>query len=195
VFTAKTEGMRIVDGLGAIRLRPALYAGDDPIHRLVWMAATDAARGARTVETTLHPKSCVTIVDDGPGLPVGAVGGTARRPQLDYVFMTITHGPAERPRPNAAVLNALTEQLLVRTVTDGVDHRAVFCRGTYVTLLAELGPSIRRGTRIVFKPDAEIFGDQEIDPGQVARLFAGLPSSHPDVAFALRFSDDDPDWY
>jgi DNA gyrase subunit B len=198
-FTAKTEGMRVVEGLGAVRLRPGLYVKgatpEERMHQLVLLAVHDAARGATAVATTLHAGSAVAIVDDGPGLPVAAVGGSARRPQLDYLFMTLPHGPAERARPAGPILNALSERLLVRTVSEGVDHRAVFSRGAYLTLLQELGPSEKVGSRVVFRPDPQIFGDEPIDPGQVARLFAGLPSSHPEVEFALRFSDDEPDWY
>jgi len=170
------EQIQVLEGLEHVRRRPAMYIGDTGLrglHHLVYEVvdnSIDEALGGycKEIETTLHSDGSVSVLDDGRGIPVdihkelGIPAVTVVMTKLNaggkfdrdaYKVSGGLHGVG------VSCVNALSERLVVEVYQGGEIYRQTFERGEPVTELTRQGKTERRGTRVVFTPDATIFPD------------------------------------
>jgi len=168
--------IRVLRGLEAVRKRPSMYIGDTTprgLHHLVWEIvdnAIDEAMAGRcsNITVTIHPDDSCAVTDDGVGIPVGP-HPTEKISTLELVFCHLhaggkfDHGVYKVSGGlhgvGASVVNALSEWLEVEVCRDGDVYSMTFERGKKVSDLKKIGRRKRTGTKVVFRPDPEIFPD------------------------------------
>ena len=199
----EAEAIEIHTGLDHVRLRPAMYIGDvgeRGIHHLVWEildnAVDEAMAGhARNIKVIIHDDNSVTVEDDGRGIPVD-VHPEVGRPALEVVFTMLGAGGKFGKKlytysgglhgVGASVVNALSEWLVAEVYRDGKIYRQEYRRGEPVYDVKEVGTTTKRGTRITFKPDPDIFETTKIKFDLVERRVRELAYLNPDVRFFLK---------
>ncbi|MBI3002574.1 MAG: DNA topoisomerase (ATP-hydrolyzing) subunit B [candidate division NC10 bacterium] len=176
VLEYTAEQIRLLEGLEAVRTRPAMYIGGtgaEGLHHLVYEvvdnSVDEALAGHCTqIDVTVHLDNSVTVVDDGRGIPVDVHRETGL-PALELV-LTKLHAGAKFDNKaykvagglhgvGVSVVNALSEWLEVEVHREGKVYRQRYERGKPVTPPEVAGKTRRHGTRIRFKPDGQILED------------------------------------
>ena len=171
------DNIKILEGLEAVRLRPAMYigsTGDQGLHHLVYEvvdnSVDEALAGYAThVDVTIHIDNSITVTDDGRGIPVDEmdVPGGERMPALQVV-LTKLHAGGKFDSSNYKVsgglhgvgvscVNALSEELDVEVWKDLHTYEQEYAKGAPITKLKQTGTTKKRGTKIHFLPDRSIF--------------------------------------
>ncbi len=197
------EDIKAVTGLEHVRLRPAMYIGDigeRGLHHLIWEildnAVDEAMAGyAKNISVVIHDDGSVTVEDDGRGIPVDIHPETGR-PAVEMVFTMLGAGGKFEKKAyaysgglhgvGASVVNALSEWLVVEVYRDGKIHRQEYRRGVPVYDLKVVGNTTKRGTRVTFKPDPEIFETTRIKFDIVEKRIRELAYLNPEVRFYLK---------
>jgi DNA gyrase/topoisomerase IV subunit B len=171
------DEIQVLEGLDPVRKRPGMYiggTGKDGYHHLLWEVVDNSIdevinKHATKVEVTLHKngKSC-TVEDNGRGIPVDTMP-KFKKSALEVIFTTLhSGGKFERGKSyavsgglhgvGAAVVNALSEELVATVKRDGERFEMRFERGEAKGKLKKLGPARGSGTTVKFHPDDEVFG-------------------------------------
>jgi DNA gyrase subunit B len=171
-----STGIQILDGREHVRTRPAMYIGStgiEGLHHLVYEIIDNSVDEAmagfcQKIELTIHEDNSVTVVDDGRGIPVD-IHAEAGQPGVEVVLTKLYAGgkfdgstykvSGGLHGVGASVVNFLSETLEVEIWRNGKTYRQNYERGLKVNELQEGEWTERRGTRITFKPDGEIFKD------------------------------------
>lgn len=174
------SNIKILGGLEAVRKRPDMYIGDrgsGGLHHLVYEVidnSVDEALAGHCDDIAVHIKadgSC-TVEDNGRGIPIEKHKKTGTS-ALEVVLTTLhAGGKFDRDSYKVAgglhgvgvsVVNALSEWLEADVYRDGQHYHFECEQGKARGHIKKIGPTKKRGTRIVFKPDEEIFGDAEFE--------------------------------
>jgi DNA gyrase subunit B len=168
--------IKILGGVDAVRKRPEMYIGDRAsggLHHLVYEVLDNSideslAGFCDSILVHIHPDGSCTVEDNGRGIPVEE-HKEAQKSALEVVLTTLHAGgkfdtdsykvAGGLHGVGVSVVNALSEWLEADVYRDGKHYHFETSRGLAKGQVKESGTTEKRGTRITFKPDEEIFGD------------------------------------
>jgi DNA gyrase subunit B len=187
------ENITVLEGLAAVRLRPAMYigsTGEMGLHHLVYEVvdnSVDEALGghATRIDVTIHVDNSITVVDDGRGIPVDDKVINGEKMPAVQVVLTMLHAGGKFDASNYKVsgglhgvgvscVNALSEEFDVEIWRDGFAWEQEYSKGAPMTKLKKGGPSKRRGTKVHFLPDKSIFTVTEFNYDTLAQRLREL---------------------
>ena len=194
----------VLSGREAVRKRPGMYiggTGKPGLHHLLWEvvdnAVDEAMNGhATTIEVTLHEDGrTVSIADNGRGIPVDEHDDG--RSALEIIFTTLHAGgkfdnasyetSGGLHGVGAAVVNALSEELVARVKRGGAVYEQRYRRGVPQGPVEQVESGARgTGTEVTFNADAEIFEDVDFDGALVAERLEIASYLHRGVRILFR---------
>jgi DNA gyrase subunit B len=183
------ENIKVLEGLEAVRLRPAMYigsTGEMGLHHLVYEVVDNSVDEAlagycKHIEVVIHVDNSITVVDDGRGIPVDMMllSNGKMMPAVQVVLTKLHAGgkfDASTYKVSGGLhgvgvscVNALSQEFNVEIWRDGQTWEMDFCCGDPVSELRKLGLSKRRGTKIHFLPDKTIFAATEFNYDTLAQ--------------------------
>jgi DNA gyrase subunit B len=183
--------IKVLEGLAAVRKRPAMYIGNtafEGLHHLVYEVVDNSidealAEYCNFIDIKILGDNSVEVFDNGRGIPVD-MHETEQVPALEVV-MTKLHAGGKFDNKSykvsgglhgvgVSVVNALAEFLEVEVYRDGKIYFQRFERGDKVTELKVIGETAKKGTKIHFKPDPDVFETLEFDFDTLSRRMREL---------------------
>lgn len=191
------SSITVLEGLQAVRERPAMYIGDTHsggLHHLVYEVIDNCidetmAGYCSQVLVEIHKDGSISIEDNGRGIPVAKHDKESIKQGRDVsaleVVMTILHAGGKFDKDSYKVsgglhgvgvscVNALSTTLQAEVWKYGKGYTMTFERGKPAKLIKETGPSDKQGTRITFWPDDTIFSVVVFDYDILAKRFKEL---------------------
>jgi len=183
------ENIKVLEGLEAVRLRPAMYigsTGEMGLHHLVYEVVDNSvdealAGYAKKIDVIIHVDNSVTVVDDGRGIPVDLMPlSNGKMMPAVQVVLTKLHAGGKFDASTYKVsgglhgvgvscVNALSQEFNVEIWRDGHTWEMDFSCGDPVSELRKAGTSKRRGTKVHFLPDKSIFTATEFNYDTLAQ--------------------------
>ena len=170
--------IQVLEGLEAVRKRPAMYIGDvgvKGLHHLIWEVVDNSidealAGHCDTIRVTVHEDNSVTVEDNGRGIPTD-MHAKEKKSALEVV-LTVLHAGGKFDKDTYKVsgglhgvgvscVNALSSDLKATVYRNGVITEQEFKIGAPQYSAREIGKTDKRGTTIHFKPDDSIFAITE----------------------------------
>jgi topoisomerase IV subunit B len=171
--------IEVLEGLEPVRRRPGMYIGgtdEKALHHLyaevIDNAMDEVLNGhASFIEVEVGQDGYITVTDNGRGIPVDPHPKFPKKSALEVIMCTLHAGgkfdsdvyetSGGLHGVGVSVVNALSERVEVEVARQGQLYRQVYSRGKPTGAIEKLGKvANRRGTKVRFKPDAEIFGDK-----------------------------------
>lgn len=177
--------IQVLEGLEAVRKRPAMYIGDIGVrglHHLIWEVVDNAVDEALAghcdlIELTVHEDNSITVSDNGRGIPTD-FHEKENRSALEVV-MTVLHAGGKFDKDTYKVsgglhgvgvscVNALSSYMLATVYRNGKVFEQEYSRGVPQFPVREIGTTDKRGTVIHFRPDEGIFVMREFKYDTIA---------------------------
>ena len=200
------DQIKVLEGLEAVRKRPAMYIGSTGtpgLHHLVYEIVDNSIDEALAgfcdqVNVTIHIDNSITVVDNGRGIPVDPMpdGRSAAE-----VVLTVLHAGGKFENSaykvsgglhgvGVSVVNALSERLDLEIWRNEEVYQQSYERGNPTTGLVATGTTRRRGTKVTFKPDLQIFETIEYSFDTLAQRLRELAFLNGGILITL---DDERD--
>jgi DNA gyrase subunit B len=179
------DKIRVLEGLDAVRLRPAMYIGStsvDGLHHLIYEVVDNSVDEALNgfcsrIEVTIHIDNSVTVVDNGRGIPTD-LHEQSQKPAAEVVLTTLHSGgkfdndsykvSGGLHGVGVSVVNALSRRLDLEIWRGDKVYEQSYERGKPVTEFRQTGTTRRRGTKVTFKPDDQVFDTLDISYDTIA---------------------------
>ena len=200
-----SDNIKVLEGLEAVRLRPAMYigsTGDQGLHHLVYEVVDNSvdealAGYAKHVDVVIHVDNSITVTDDGRGIPVDlkTLDSGERMPAVQVVLTKLHAGgkfDASTYKVSGGLhgvgvscVNALSEAFDVEIWRDGHTYEQDYSKGAPISELRTVGTSKRRGTKVHFLPDRSIFTATEYNYDTLAQRLRELAFLNKGLAITL----------
>lgn len=174
------DQIQVLEGLEAVRKRPGMYIGTTSLrglHHLVYEIVDNAVDESLAgfcdhIDVIIEKDNSITVADNGRGVPVD-INHKTGRPAIELVY-TVLHAGGKfggggykvsggLHGVGGSVVNALSESMEVYVKRDGHIYNQKYSRGAIICDLTVIGdcPENETGTKVHFKPDAEIFQESQ----------------------------------
>lgn len=196
------DQIQVLEGLEAVRKRPGMYIGSTSsrgLHHLVYEIVDNSIDEAlagfcENIEVAINEDNSITVIDDGRGMPVGIHPKMGK--STVEVIMTVLHAGGKfggggykvsggLHGVGASVVNALSEYCEVTVTREGHVWQQRYSRGNILCDLTKIGDSDGHGTKVMFKPDPEIFEDTIFDFEVLASRLRELAFLNKGIAITL----------
>jgi len=201
--TYDSSNIQVLEGVAAVRKRPAMYIGDTTargLHHIVYEVVDNSvdealAGHATKVDVIIQNDGSVSVADDGRGIPVD-MHKTQKKSALEVVMTTLHAGGKFDSNTykvsgglhgvGVSCTNALSEWLEVEVFRDGNAYFQKYKQGKPVTPVEKKGKSAKRGTTVTFFPDKEIFSTLDFSFDILAKRLRELAFLNKGIKITLR---------
>jgi DNA gyrase subunit B len=212
--TYDSSSIQVLEGLEAVRHRPAMYIGSTGptgLHHLVYEAVDNSidevlAGHAKAVDIVIHEDNSITVLDDGRGIPTEPKHDVSD-PKLKgksalEIVMTVLHAGGKF-EANAykysgglhgvgvSCVNALSDWMKVEVYRDGKTYAQSYKCGKPDQDVKMTGKTDEQGTRVTFHPDPAIFGDIQFSFDTLATRLRELAFLNPGARITILDERDD----
>ncbi len=210
VSTYSADNIQVLEGLEAVRKRPAMYIGDTGfkgVHHLIWEVVDNSIDEAMagycdTINVTIEKNNSITVQDNGRGIPTGLMA-KEKKSALEVV-LTVLHAGGKFDKDTYKVsgglhgvgvscVNALSIHLRVEIHREGKIFEQEYSEGKPLYPVRIIGDSDKTGTFIHFKPDATIFTVTEYKYETVATRLRELSYLNKGIRITLEDKREEDD--